>query len=284
MIGIHEMAMGFLLLALSTSVPEIAVGVTASLAGHAPIAIGNVFGSNIANVCLVIGIAAIIQPLILRHELRETLLILFLTSLIPLVLLLLRGLSQYFGFGLIVMFLAFCWYGLKRGIALGEKPLRPNIKRLAVSYSLLLVGLFFVFISSHFAVYSASKLSKLLEILELVLGSTLVAVGTSLPEIAVGLAAIRRGNIDLAVGNVIGSSMVNITLVLGIALAFSPLIVQIGLFETLIIFSVMVNLILWFLFEKGKIGFTEGLSFLVLYWMFLMLVYGVQITLPKMII
>ena len=128
MTGIHEVALGFLLLSVSTSLPELAVSISATAAGHASTSIGNVFSSNIADICLVVGVAALMKPIILRHELEEIHRILFLTSIIPIILLQLGEASQLIGLLLLGLFLFFCYYTLKKRVVVREAPLPLRFK------------------------------------------------------------------------------------------------------------------------------------------------------------
>lgn len=281
MTGIHRLTIGFILLSVSTSLPELAVSVNSSILAVPEIAVGNVFGSNVANICLIIGIAAIMRQIILRHELEEVLIVLFLTSVIPLLLILFGELGQLIGVLLVGVFAFFVWYCYKLRIAIKERVrIRPDIRRLSVNFVYLFIGLVFVIVSARLVVSSSVTLADILGLTLSFIGATIVAVGTSLPELAVDLTAVRRGHIDLALGNVIGSCMVNMTLVLGLALALSPFRIVIGIFQTLIIFTLLSNLILWWFFERGRIDLTGGLILLTLYWLFLISLLGVQIRLP----
>jgi cation:H+ antiporter len=123
--------------------------------------------------------------------------------------------------------------------------------------------------SAYFLVESASFIALSLGIPLVVIGATVVAFGTSIPELVTSLSATRRGYFDLALGNIIGSCFINITLILGIALVLSPFTVNIGAFGTLILFTVLTNLFFWYFLSNARFSWREGLVFLGIYAIFL---------------
>lgn len=161
-----------------------------------------------------------------------------------------------------------------------ERPLPLRFKDLLIQIAILLASLIGVLVGAKYTVESAVRIAELYEIAKSVIGATIIAVGTSLPELAIGLAALRRGNIDLAMGNVVGSCLTNMTLILGMSLIVSPLVIRIEVFQTLILFLLMTNLIMWFFFERGKVNFLGGLTFLTLYQVCIITILGIQIAIP----
>ena len=133
-----------------------------------------------------------------------------------------------------------------------------------------------VLVSSSVVVNSAASLAELLGIAQTVLGATIIAIGTSLPELTVTLTAMKKSHIEMALGNAIGSCMANTTLVLGSALIVSMIIVDFTAFTELIIFNLVMNLSLWFFISREKIGKSQGIVFLVLYATFLAVTFGVH--------
>lgn len=131
-----------------------------------------------------------------------------------------------------------------------------------------LLGFALVVASAHFIVESATFIANAIGIPEVVIGATIVAVGTSLPELWTSVAAVRKGYMDLALGNIVGSGFVNITCILGAALLGSDF-VDMTAFSNLAMFSVITNLMLWYFLSREKISWREGTILLLMYAMFL---------------
>jgi cation:H+ antiporter len=200
---------------------------------------------------------------------EEVHIILFLISIIPLSLLLLEEASHLIGLVLIVAFPAFCWFCLKKRVAPRERPLSLRVGRLLLHLTLLMLGVLGVIGSAEYVVRSAVGVAELAGVATAVIGATVIAVGTSLPELSVDITAIKRGSTDLAIGDVLGSSLVNLTLVLGVTLTASPFVINMSVYQTLIVFLLLSNLLLWLFFERGKVGLPGGLTFLIIYFVFL---------------
>lgn len=277
---ISEFAIGFLLVSVATSLPELLVSVFAGASGETGIALGNVFGSNIANLCFVIGVSVLFgaEIVVKRKELRSLLKILFITSLIPLVMLIAPKISFY-GIMLIFFFLVYAYYVLKTDVVASSRKFRKLARNEGLKSMLLfLLGMTLVVLSSHYAVDSAILLSEKLNVAKSFIGATIVALGTSLPEVVVGISAIRRKRVSLALGNVLGSSITNLTLVLGAAALFSPIIVQMAEFAQLIFFALLVNVVLWeFIGNDRRVSRNEAAVLLAIYLVFVATSAGLEI-------
>jgi cation:H+ antiporter len=137
-----------------------------------------------------------------------------------------------------------------------------------------LVGAALVIATAFFIVESASTIAVGVGIPPVVIGATIIAFGTSIPEFATSVSSTRKGHFDLALGNIVGSGFINITLILGVALIASPLNVNIAAFSNLALFSLIVNLFLWYFLGSGKISWREGALLLALYATFLVISFG----------
>ena len=136
-----------------------------------------------------------------------------------------------------------------------------------------------VVVSAYFLVESAVAIAQVSGLSQQVIGATIIAVGTSLPELTLDLKAILRGHSGLAFGDIIGSSFVNITLILGVtlfvpALVGSPVVLSCDVFQNLVLFSIVVNLLFWYFLTRGQIGKREGAVFLVIYALFIITTIG----------
>lgn len=225
-VGISPLVIGMTIIAMGSSAPEMMVSATAALSGKTDTAVGNVLGSNIANIALILGISAIIKPLsinsgILRREMPLMLGVTILTGII----LWDNHLGFYEGIFLMVLFVLFILSMIKIGRdeknsgdsflkeQESEIPEGVHTKRAVIW---LVVGLILLPISADILVHNAVIIAKYFHMSDLVIGLTIIAIGTSLPELAASLAGILKGEDDMAVGNIIGSNVFNILAVMGI--------------------------------------------------------------------
>lgn len=286
MTGLGKTTIGFLLVAFSTSLPELSVSVFSAIDPEMlGVAIGNVLGSNIVNVCLILGICLLILTLknhgakyqfegLEFEEARDLYFGLFIASLIPLALIYVGYASRMVGAFLIALFI-FHNIQLFRHRK-GEKSSGSDSKESATKYTLLaLLGVAGVVGSSYFIVESASYIALQLGVPQVVIGATIVAFGTSLPELVTSVDATKKGHIELALGNVVGSGFVNITLILGMALFCGPFRVNISSFSNLVMFSIMANLILWYFLVNERISWRESAILLFMYALFIVTSFGI---------
>ena len=233
--GIPPLIIGLTVVAFGTSAPETAVSVQAALDGKGDLAIGNVVGSNIANVLFILGLTALIAPLLVsRQIIRLDVPIMIGASLLTWALAWDGSLSRLDGallFAGILAYTAFLIISSRRDktaaaddefateFGLNEAP-KPYAG--LINLGLILVGLVLLVSGSNFLVEGAVSLARALGLSELVIGLTVVAIGTSLPELATSLMAAIKGERDIAVGNIVGSNIFNLLCVLGLASLVSP--------------------------------------------------------------
>ncbi len=231
-LGITPLVIGLTVVAFGTSAPELAVSVQAGLAGQPDIAVGNVVGSNIVNVLLILGISALIVPLAVSQQLvRIDVPLLIGVSLVFLLMSLDGRIGRFDGLLLFAGIVAYILFALRlsrqesnqvadeyaqefgSGQAMAALPLQ--IVLIAAGLAMLVLG-------SHWLVNGAVTFARYLGVSELIIGLTIVAVGTSLPELATSVVAALRGERDIAVGNVVGSGIFNILAIAGIAAIVTP--------------------------------------------------------------
>ena len=230
--GISPVIIGLTVVAFGTSSPELAVSLGAALEGDPDVAIGNVVGSNIYNILLVLGLAALIGPLIVRQQLIRFDVPLVIGVSVLLWLFVLDGsLSRLEGgvlFGLLVAYLAISIRSGRKESSSVTEEYREAIEPLASDRSrlkdvlLFAAGLGALMLGANALVTGATDLARSLGVSELVLGLTVVAIGTSMPELVTSVMAALRGQRDLAVGNVVGSNIFNILGVLGLTAILAP--------------------------------------------------------------
>ncbi|MCY7312498.1 MAG: calcium/sodium antiporter [Pseudoxanthomonas sp.] len=225
-LGISPLLVGLTVMAYGTSAPELAISVGAALNGQPDIALGNVIGSNIANVLLILGISAIVAPLVVSRQLVWLdVPIMVGVSILVMVLAWDGQLSRGSGVALLAGAVAYTLlqiYMARRELPAGSDPPEKFHTPLWKNLLLLAVGLALLVMGARWLVGSAVTIAQALGVSELVIGLTVVAVGTSLPELATSVVAAMRGERDIAVGNIVGSNLFNLLMVLGAAVALSP--------------------------------------------------------------
>jgi len=155
-----------------------------------------------------------------------------------------------------------------------EGTLGPEKSRLRKYASFTLIGAVVVVASASFVVESASFIAASIGVPPVVIGATVVAFGTSVPELATSISSVRKGHLNLALGNIVGSCFINITCILGVALLTSPLTVNMAAFSNLVMFSLITNLFLWYFLSSERLSWREGALLLVLYAVFLITSFG----------
>ncbi len=265
---VPSIIIGLTIVAFGTSCPEAAVSITASIEGKNAISLGNVIGSNIFNLLVVTGASAVLMPITVdRGMLKRE----FPFSIIVAVILLafaadtmLRGMeTNAVGRGagivlliLFVLFVAFMvWSALKNRTESQEE-----YKTMSVTRSLIYIvgGLAAIIIGGQLVVDSATEIARTFGLSETLIGLTIVAMGTSLPELVTSIVAAVKGESDLALGNVIGSNIFNILLILGASAIIAPLSVGIEIIYDTVILIVMSIVVYIMAFGKKKIGRLEG--------------------------
>jgi cation:H+ antiporter len=233
-VGISPLVIGLTVVAFGTSAPEMAVGAQAALAGNADIALGNVIGSNIFNILVIIGLSAVIIPLVVHQQLvRWDVPLVIALSVLVLLLGLDGKLGRVEGVLLFLGLLAFIafqiWQGRRETEEIQQEYAQEygdrrakGARQGALNVFLLVAGLGMLVLGADWLVDSASVIARSLGVSELVIGLTVVAAGTSAPEVATSAMAAVRGERDIAVGNAVGSNVFNILGVLGLTAVLAP--------------------------------------------------------------
>ena len=269
--GIPQLIIGLTIVAIGTSLPEAAVSVSAALKGSAEITIGNVVGSNIMNILLILGITSVIKPIAaqkstVRYEL----------PFVIIVSALLMGIGYTDNVvgrsdGLILWGLLICylWYLLKMAKkgdgssedTSGEDKPMPVWKMIL----LIIVGGVMIVLGSDVAVDAATELARIFGMSERLIGLTIVAFGTSLPELVTSATAAVKGKADIAVGNIVGSNIFNILFVVGTSALITPVTYAANFFVDSIV-CIVTAILLWMLVAKNKrLGRAGGACMLVCY-------------------
>jgi cation:H+ antiporter len=294
-VGISPVVVGLTVVAFGTSAPELAVSVEAALEGSGTLAFGNIFGSNMANIGLIIGLAAVLHPLpidhvVIRRELPMMLLALAAAMVMAFDVNLGEQRNVYArsdGLVLLLFFFVFIFYTLgdlgkrrenQRAKANGSEssgigpmwvtgvPKPEDTGRTAMNLLLIAVGLVALIYGANLVVSGGVGAARAIGVPEVVVGLTLIAIGTSLPELVATLAAVRRNNIGLAVGGVVGSNIFNTLLITGVASTIEPMPIPVGGHLDLAATAIL-SLSLFFVARthNQRIIRYEGLALLVLW-------------------
>ena len=282
---ISPLIIGLTIVAFGTSAPELAVSLVASIRGQNGIAVGNVIGSNIFNILVVLGASALVSPLVIRRSLivKDIPFMLVATAVLGLFccdVWLSRYkvdgekivpshfvLSQAEGIVLLLLFCIFFYYLISDALNKKEQQLDEVIKRNLSVFRLiiyLIAGLIAIIGGGNLVVESATRIARFFKISEEVIGLTICAIGTSLPELVTSIVAARKGENEIAIGNVVGSNIFNLLFILSISVIISPIVLGAEVvLDLLLLFGI--SLLVYFVSLKGKIGRVSGFLFLLFY-------------------
>lgn len=261
-LGVPQIVIGLTVVAMGTSMPEFFVSLMSAIKGTSDIAVGNVMGSNAFNTLAIVGITAMVAPMsISRNTVRKDIPFCVVASLSLLLMCLDGEVSRLDAAILFAGFLVFIGYTLylaRRGVIQDVEVVKLENMGYWKAAGLMLLGLVCLVLGSHLFVDGATQVARSLGVPDAVIGLTIVALGTSLPELATSVVAARKGQSAIAIGNVIGSNVFNILMILGITGVVLPMDIQ---SITLVDFGVLLGgiVLLWlFCYTKYKVEKWEG--------------------------
>jgi cation:H+ antiporter len=269
--NISHFVIGATLVALGTSLPEMAASISANFKGSSDMAVSNVVGSNIFNICLILSIVFMIGKNIKPK--RDIFAKDSTWAILPVFIFILMGIdnsiSRFDGAILLILMLAYVLFLMsdsKNEIEVDEDLLKEPFKW-AKTIALLLIGFVFVIVGADFAIESATNIARAFGVSEWIIGMFLISFGTSLPELVVSISAAKKGNADMSIGNIIGSNVANITVVLGSASLIAPIKVDFMATYFDILALVLISLSLVFITANKMYNKASGVilfSFLLL--------------------
>lgn len=234
--GMSTLLIGMVIVGFGTSAPEMVVSALSAMQGNPELALGNAYGSNIANIALILGVTAVIMPVLVKREaLKRDVPVLLAVTALTIVLLIDGDVSRMDGVILLLVFAGVMGFNIwselhSKKVAdntpeAAEDDSENDAEPLSLGKSIfwLLLGLALLVVSSRALVWGACDIARALGVSDLLIGLTIVAVGTSLPELASSIVAARKGEDDLAFGNIVGSNLFNTLAVVGIAATISPM-------------------------------------------------------------
>ncbi|MBO3802226.1 MAG: sodium:calcium antiporter [Thermoproteota archaeon] len=272
---LSELSVGFLLLSVSTSSPELSVAIISALENKVSISVGDILGSNVTNITLIAGVALVIAGEVIMNEqnIIELADVLFLATMIPLSLLVGGWITRLTGIFLLVVYLFYIRIVLSKKKIYYESEENEYTSSLIspFEYIVLLLCIGGLIIGAKMVIDSVSMLSELLNIHRSILAAKVVALSTSLPELVVETTAAKKGRVWMALGDAIGSNLVNTTLILGLLLTLDPSMDLVA-FSVLIIPVLVSSLVFLYLLSKRRIDRNGGLILLGIYVLFQALV------------
>ena len=272
---VSKMLIGLTIVAFGTSAPEFAVSVKSLLSGNGDIVLGNVIGSNILNILLILGVSSLFHSLFVKNNTvkKELPITLLITTLFAVLLSdhlfdsrLTNAFTRSDGIVLLLFFLVFIYYlvsMMRKKIDEDQDDVKMSLSK---SIVFTILGIVAIVLGSNFVVDSASYLAKAIGVSERMIGLTIIALGTSLPELVTSIAATRKGEYDIAIGNVVGSNIFNIGVVIGVPVTLFGGISNIT-FNMIDLIIMIASAVLLFLFSFNdyKISKKEGIVFLLLF-------------------
>lgn len=281
--NIPEIVIGLTIVSIGTSMPELIVSTASAISGHSDMAVGNIVGSNLANLLMILGICAIIKPLVFKKETKfiEDLMALFVT-----ITLLVLGnnsiginmITRKEGIFLIILCALFIIYNIvmaKKGNEFDDNTLIiiEDKKKISTFKSIfaIILGILALKFGGDFVVDGSTYIAKVMGISEKMIGLTILAISTSLPELITSVTATRKGEVDMAIGNVIGSQIFNIVLIIGVCAIITPINYSVSYNKdlTILIASSILFVLFPFIGKKDEMTKVNGILFLTIYAMYM---------------
>ena len=286
---IPEIIIGLTIVSIGTSMPELFVSITSVIDGYSDMAIGNVIGSNLCNLLLILGISAAINPIIFKKETKLIEIPICIgTSIVFLILANIgNSISRIDAIILIALFIAFICYTImmaKKGedfdeISEEEKQRSAEEgkkRKIIVNIIYIIVGIIALKIGGDLVVEHSEKIAKMFNVSDKIIGLTIVAIGTSLPELVTSVTAALKKNADIAIGNIIGSNIFNMLLIIGAAAAISPMNynTSYNLQMGILIVATIVLGIFPYTDRKDEMTISNGITYLMLYALYMAMLFA----------
>ena len=263
---IPPIVVGITLVAFGTSLPELIVSIIAILKSESGMVIGNIVGSNIANIGLVLAVTAIFVPIVFSFKkISVDLYFLIFITFLPLLFMYLGDLVLWQGVCFLLLLGGYCWYLFNKDLVYEEDHSDENLSDGLTIFLKIIFGIIGLGLGAHIFVLGAKGIAIALGVSSLVIGMSIVALGTSLPELSASIAAAKHGETGLIIGNIIGSNIMNIVAVLGFTLLISPISVEFSHVAIHGIFMVVLTLGLFILlkYKGGVTKFSAGVLILI---------------------
>lgn len=271
---IPEIIIGLTIVSIGTSMPELFVSITSALEGHSDMAIGNIVGSNLSNLLLILGLSAALKPVVFQKETKkyEIPMCLFVTAMLMFFCNTGTGISRIEAIILLILFCGFICYTIYMGKKESNKDVQEEKEdrgknKILKDVILIIIGILGLKIGGDLTVNNAVNVANYFNISEKIISLTILAIGTSLPELVTSIMAAIKGNSDIAIGNIIGSNIFNILLIIGVSAIIAPIMYNITYnydFIILLISSIILALFP-FISPKNEMSRANGIIYLLMY-------------------
>ncbi|TFH39017.1 MAG: calcium/sodium antiporter [ANME-2 cluster archaeon] len=266
-LGISDAVIGLTLLAYGTSLPEFSVSAISTLSNHPELSVSNVLGSNIFNIAFIIGLAAFIRPFTVAEANligRDNYIMIITALLLTFLLFFFDGINRITGVFMVLILVIYTYYIFDQERHSGTQKKDESISRLK-EVSIVLLCFIFVIVSGKLAVDSGIQVARALGVSEWLIGATIIAVGTSLPELVVSVTAAKKGLFGIAIGNIVGSNIFNIMWILGFSASVNPILLDFDLIKWDLVFFLGVTGIMAYHLKKAKFSRIAGQLFVMIY-------------------
>lgn len=278
---VPEIIIGLTIVSIGTSMPELFVSTTSAINGYKDIALGNVIGSNLCNLLLILGLSAVIFPITFKKETKfiEIPMCLAITIIFTILCNVGEGISRIDGVILVLLFIAFICYTIYMGKKGTEEPIieldSGKTKKTIVYIIYIIVGILGLKFGGDFVVDNATALAEILNISEKITGLTIIAIGTSLPELVTSVMAAIKKDSDIAIGNIIGSNIFNILLIIGVSGIIRPMSYNssYNVQMAILIVSTFVLALFPYTDRKDEMTRSNGITYLMLYALYMLLLF-----------
>ena len=278
---ISEIVIGLTIVSIGTSMPELFVSTSSALQGSSDISIGNVIGSNICNLLLILGLSSIIHPVKFQKQTKliENPMLIILTIIFLIMCNINQDISRIEGIILLIIFVAFLIYT----VIMGKKSQDEEIIKISLEDSkkisilknvcFIILGIIGLKIGGDLVVDNAKLIAQALNISEKIIGLTIVAIGTSLPELVTSVTAAIKGDSDIAIGNIVGSNIFNLLFIIGLSAVITPITYNISYnFDIIILFIAMILMLIFpFIKPKDEMSRGNGFIYTMLYIIYLLI-------------
>lgn len=280
---IPNIIIGLTIVALGTSAPEAFISVNSSVNGNNGVLLGNIIGSNVFNLLVVLGVTGMLKPYKKASSdakkdywfsILSSFILLFLLSDIFLFKKSVNVLTRIDGIILIMMLVVYFWLIIRKTMSMNKISMEKESRELLISDILFFIaGLVMLLIGGEWVVDNASKVAEALKVSEGVIGLTIVAMGTSLPELITGVVAIKKSEEEIAIGNVVGSNILNILFILGISSLINPINVPIYMYRELVTMTIIFFVVYYLIFQKKNFRKIDGIIMLLIYIIYTIILY-----------
>lgn len=283
---IPEIIIGLTIVSIGTSMPELFVSLTSALEGHSDMSMGNVIGSNIANLLLILGLSTVIRPIKFQKETRliEMPMCLILTIIFMILCNTGEGISKIEAIILLILFIIFIVYTIimgKKGEQFDKEDtiieLRTEDNKISVLKSIIFIilGIIGLKVGGDLTVDNALIVARYFNISEKIISLTILAVGTSLPELVTSVTAAIKGNSDIAIGNIIGSNIFNMLLIIGVSAFINPILynTSYNLEMVILILGILLLSLFPIIPPKNQMNRLNGLIYLIMYVVYMMMLF-----------